>query len=358
MADKALRPDPAQIAALAPLQLFLDQLIAESKPPRGFWKRWTKTKPPNGSSGLYLYGEVGRGKSLLMDLFFSHAPQPKKRRVHFHAFMLEVHERLHRAQRNTHEADGILPRLAHAIAQETTLLCFDEFHVGNIADAMILGRLFDALFQEGVRVVATSNWPPALLYKNGLQRDRFLPFIALLQERLTVYELTGAVDHRYDDAPETDGIFWPLGPDTTTKLHGIFCHRTKNAPPESLELPVQGRLLRVRQSAHGVAFFTFEELCGLPLGAADFLAIAECFHTVILDQIPELTAEKRNEATRFIILVDVLYEAKTKFFMGCAKPPEELCPSQDNTFAYQRTLSRLMEMQTETYRAKPHLSAD
>ncbi|MDE1900223.1 MAG: AFG1 family ATPase [Alphaproteobacteria bacterium] len=348
-----LRLDPAQQEALSVFQAFAARLQDyRPAPARGLMSKLFG-KAPDAPRGLYLYGDVGRGKSMLMDLFFAAAPVAKKRRVHFHQFMLEIHDRLHRLQ--TDETPDLMPRLGREIAVETWLLCFDEFHVGNIADAMILGRLFEALFAAGVVIVATSNWPPDMLYKNGLQRERFLPFIDLIKTRMDVCRLDGAVDHRFEQTRSLPCYFHPLNETHTHKLQEIFFRLTGNAEPEEIDLAVQGRTLRVTHAAKGVGFFNFDELCVAALGSADYLAIAECLHTVLIDGIPKLSAEKRNEATRFINLIDALYEAKVKLYLAAAATPEKLAPDGELNFPFQRTVSRLMEMQGEEYRQKPHL---
>jgi cell division protein ZapE len=355
LAKGQLRPDPAQAQAIG----LLETLAAQLKNYRPAAARGTLInfllEAKKLPKGLYLYGDVGRGKSMLMDLFFDVATIRKKRRVHFHQFMLEVHARLHKLQTGPELAEGILPRLARDLAREAWLLCFDEFHVGNIADAMILGRLFQSLFDYGAVVVATSNWPPDQLYKNGLQRDRFVPFIELIKSRMTVHQLKGAVDHRYEHMRGTGNYFTPLGAEATTKLQMIFAQFAHGAAPEILHLPVEGRLVEIPRAARGIAYFTFEELCSRPLGAADYLAIAECFSAVLIDQVPQLAPERRNEAARFMTLIDALYEAKVKLFMAAAAPAEQLYPAGDQAFAFQRTVSRLIEMQSEEYRQKPHL---
>ncbi|HEU0117037.1 MAG TPA: cell division protein ZapE [Alphaproteobacteria bacterium] len=352
-----LRPDAAQQEALGVLEEFAASIDGYRPPSNSLVSRLIKAiahKPPP-SHGLYLYGDVGRGKSMLMDMFFSVVRVAKKRRVHFHQFMLEIQARLHRLQ--AQNVDDVLPSVAREIAAETWLLCFDEFHVSNIADAMILGRLFEALFEAGVVIVATSNWPPDALYKNGLQRERFLPFIELIKQRMTIYKLDGATDHRYEQIRGTQSYFSPLGEAATHQLQGVFLQLTDEVKPEPIELPVQGRTLKIVHAAKGVGFFNYEELCQQPLGSADFLAIAECLHTVLLDGVPKFTAEQRNETLRFINLIDALYEAKVKFFMAAAAPPEKLAPTGEHAFAFQRTVSRLMEMQGEEYRRSQHLAS-
>ena len=355
LAEGELQADSAQEQAVAVLQDLAARLDEYKPATPGFLMRLGlggrgKALP----AGLYLYGDVGRGKSMLMDMFCAAVRMEKKRRVHFHQFMLEIHDRLHSLQSD--RVDDILPQVAREIADETWLLCFDEFHVSNIADAMILGRLFTSLFDAGVVIVATSNWPPDELYKNGLQRDRFLPFIDIIKAHMAVHNLNGVVDHRYEQTRGLSTWFTPLSDETTKKLQGMFLQLTDDAPPESVELPVQGRRLRIMHTAKGVGFFNYDELCVQPLGAADFLAIAECLHTVILDGVPVLQAEKRNETLRFMTLVDALYEAKVKLFVAAATVPEKLYPKGEHSFAFQRTVSRLMEMQGEEYRKKPHLS--
>lgn len=359
---RQITPDAAQMAALGLLEHVRGMLAgyrAADRAERRGVSALLKTimgqggDQPSAPIGLYVYGEVGRGKSMLMDLFFANVAVAAKRRVHFHQFMLEIHARLH-ALRDQH-ADDVLPRLARDLAEEISLLCFDEFHVSNIADAMILGRLFDALFKAGVYVVATSNWPPDMLYKNGLQRDRFLPFIAMLKARMEIYNLDGAVDHRYEQTRGTETCFHPLGIESTRRLQALFLNLTNEAEIAPLELPVQGRVLRVTQTAAGVGFFNFEELCGRALGAADYLAMAECLHTVLIDQVPVFKSEQRNETLRFITLIDTLYEAKVQLFMAAAAAPDQLCVEGELAFPFQRTLSRIMEMQGETYRRKAHL---
>ena len=354
IADGNLRPDPAQDAALEKLQAFAERLqnYRPSLPgPFDFWF----ARPNPAPRGFYLYGPVGRGKSMLMDLFFNTVPIAKKRRVHFHQFMLDIHENLHRLQES--QTPDILPHLAKEIAAKTSLLCFDEFHVSNIADAMILGRLFEALFSAGVIIIATSNWPPDELYKNGLQRDRFLPFIDLIKQRMEIYFLDGAVDHRYRQTEGMQCYFHPLTEAHTRQLQRVFYKLTNHAEPEKINLPVQGRVLYLTHTAKGVGFFNFNELCGAALGPADFLALAENLHTVLIDEVPRMQEEKRNETARFINLIDALYETKVKLYMVAETAIEALAPAVgDLAFPFQRTLSRLKEMEGEEYRKKAHLS--
>ncbi len=349
VAAGALRPDPAQAEAARLLQDLALQLDGYSPDAVKGLRALFKKKSP-APRGIYLYGDVGRGKSLLMDLFFAEARVNRKRRVHFHQFMLEIHDRLHRAR----ASGDALPQLARALAQEAWLLCFDEFHVGNIADAMILGRLFTALFEAGVVVVLTSNAAPVELYRGGLQRERFLPFIELIKRHMDVHHLAGAVDYRYAHLRRLQSCFTPLGPEATQRLEAVFADITGGVKPESLSLPVEGRSVAVPRTARGVAWFGFAELCSQPLGAADYLALAACFHTLMIDGVPVFTAEQRNETARFMTLIDALYEAKTQLFWSAAAPPERLCVEGELAQAFQRTASRLVEMQSEAYRQLPH----
>ena len=306
--------------------------------------------------GLYIFGPVGRGKSMLMDLFFATAPVAQKRRVHFHAFMIEVQETLHRWRQEKNGRDDVIAGLADKIAGETILLCFDEFHVSNIADAMILGRLFEALFDRGVVVVATSNYEPDDLYKDGLQRDRFLPFIALIKEKLDVLELDAARDYRLQRIKDIRLYFHPLGELAARHMTESFARLTGGAEPRSDHLIVQERRLDVARQAEGVAWFDFEELCGRPLGAADYLAIATHFNTVLIDCVPTMSPDQRDRARRFVTLIDELYEHRVNVVIAAAAPPERLYPSGDGSFDFERTISRLHEMQSVDYLARPHLT--
>ncbi len=306
--------------------------------------------------GLYIFGPVGRGKSMLMDLFFATVPLERKRRVHFHEFMLEVQQTLHFWRKKKSKQDDVIGALADKIADEATLLCFDEFHVTNIADAMILGRLFEALFDRGVVVVATSNWEPDDLYQGGLQRDRFLPFIALIKEKLDVLELDAARDYRLQRIKDMRLYFHPLGDLARRHMQESFARLTGGAEPKRDHLTVQGRRLDVPRQAEGVAWFEFEELCDRPLGAADYLAIATHFNTVLIDCVPTLSPEQRDQARRFATLIDALYEHRVNVVIAAAAAPDRLYPSGDGSFEFERTVSRLNEMQSTDYLARPHLT--
>lgn len=357
-----VQDDPRQIAALNRLEVLRTELAgyvpAGAEPPR--WLGWLKRdRRPVRPKGLYIHGSVGRGKSMVMDLFFTGAPVQKKRRVHFHAFMAEIHARLHILRRE--HKDGLadpLAKVADEVAAQTWLLCFDEFVVNDIADAMILGRLFQALFDRGVVMVATSNFPPGMLYKDGLHRDRFEPFIALLEQTVDTLTLDGPRDYRRLRRLGEPVYFAPLGPDTSRALDAAFLDLTdeKRGQPDSLS--VHGRTVPVPQAARGVARFNFDDLCAKPLGASDYLALAQKYHTVVLDHVPLLSPANHNEARRFITLIDALYEAKTKLIMGAEALPDALYPDGRGAFEFQRTASRLMEMQSEDYRLLPAAAAD
>ncbi|TVQ37068.1 MAG: AFG1 family ATPase [Geminicoccaceae bacterium] len=342
-------PDPDQARAVAELGR-LQQDLAGYRPKPAKRSLFGRRKPIEGApQGVYLHGGVGRGKSMLMDLFHGTVTVERKRRVHFHDFMLDVHARLH-ARRQTHPKEGepLVP-LADALAAEAWLLCFDEFHVTNITDAMILGRLFANLFERGVVVVATSNWAPDDLYSGGLQRQLFLPFIDLLKTRVNVLALEGQRDYRLDRLIGRQVYFSPLGPAADAALQAVFADLTDDDAGTPDEISVGGRKLVVPRQAKGVAWFHFDELCARALGAADYLSLATHYHTLILDQLPRLTPDKRNEARRFITLVDALYERGMHLVCAAEAPPERLYPEGDGAFEFQRTVSRLMEMQSQDY---------
>jgi len=362
-----IHADPVQEKVVLRLQAIHDQLsaLAVAPPVRtGFLARLGlghAPKPPEGPHGLYIWGSVGRGKSMLMDLFFADAPVAKKRRVHFHEFMLEVQARLHRrreelaAKGAPPESDTIVP-VAREIAAETRLLCFDEFQVTNIADAMILGRLFETLFEEGITVIATSNRAPDDLYKNGLQRDRFLPFIELVKQRLEVLELGGAQDYRMGRLRELDLYLTPLGSWATKKLDEAFRALSNGADGEPRVLRTQGRDVEVPRAAPGVAMAHFMDWCAKPMGAADFLCIADSFHTVIVAEIPKMGPDSQDKAVRFVTMIDTFYEKKVKFICSAAANPGNLYPEGDGSFEFQRTVSRLMEMQSPEYLNLDHIA--
>lgn len=357
VAAEHLHPDPAQELAAEKLQVLHTRLRHwQPQERRGGWRerlgfgRGEETPPP---PSLYLYGGVGRGKTMLMDLFFETAPVEARRRTHFHAFMQDLHGRIHDWRQSGAQADPI-PPLAEALAAEAWLLCFDEFEVRDITDAMILGRLFTALFETGVVVVATSNRPPRELYLDGLQRDRFLPFIALLEERVDILHLDGPTDYRLAGMAGTQVYFSPLGDTAERALDDAFARLAGAARTVPESLLVQGRELRVPAANRGMARFAFGDLCEQPLGAADYLAIATHFHTVVLAGVPVMAPEQRNEAQRLATLVDILYDHNVKLLLSADGPPEALYASGSGAFEFRRTASRLVEMQSEAYLATPH----
>ncbi len=310
--------------------------------------------------GLYIYGGVGRGKSMLMDMFFEKSLVENRRRVHFHEFMIEVQEKLHQwrqQEKDERNDDPIIP-IADDIAGSAWLLCFDEFHVVDIADAMILGRLFEALFERGVVVVATSNFAPDILYKDGLNRELFLPFIELIKPKLDVLHLASPTDYRHERLMHMQVYLSPLGAETTASLENDFAELTEGAAAEPDELEVKGRTIAVSRAARGVAWFSFEELCEQARGAGDYIAVAERYHTIVLDGVPKLPEARRNEAKRFMLLIDELYEHKSNLVMGAEVPPAELYTEGRHAFEFERTVSRLMEMQSEEYLDAPHGSEE
>ncbi|PZU08712.1 cell division protein ZapE [Sphingomonas sp.] len=354
-----LKPDPDQERAVRRLDVLA---VEVSKPDdTGLFGRLLgrKAKSPRG---LYMWGGVGRGKSMLMDLFYDCADVTPKRRVHFHEFMLEVHDRLRR-ERVKEKGDPI-PPVADALAADAKLLCFDEMVVNNMADAAIMSRLFAALFDRGVIVVTTSNRAPTDLYKDGLNRQLFLPFIDLLQAKLDVMTLDGPTDYRLERLAGFPTWYMPLGDAATQAVSRAF-FRLTDYPPEdrahvpSCDLAVQGgRTLHVPKALKGVAVFSFKRLCGEARGAADYLAIARAFHTVIIVGIPLLTPERRNEAARFKVLIDALYEHGVKLLVTADAAAEDLYPAGEDSFEFERTVSRLMEMQSADYLARGHGVSD
>lgn len=355
VAARELKPDDAQAGAAA--RLAEVQRLLETQPVRGsiLWR--VLRRKPVPVRGLYLWGGVGRGKSMLMDLFVDSLAIPAKRRVHFHEFMLEVHQRL-RVER-AKEAGDPIPPVVEALAAEARCLAFDEMVVNNMADAAILSRLFSGLINAGVTIVSTSNRPPQDLYKDGLNRQLFVPFIDLIEARLDVVALDGPTDYRLQRLGGVDTWYVPNGAASTAAVRDIFFRLTDFQPEDAAHVPsadidVGNRMLHVPKSLKGVAVFSFKRLCGEARGAADYLAVARRYHTVILVGIPQLGPEKRNEAARFVTLIDALYEHRVKLVATADAEPDALYPAGDGAFEFARTASRLHEMQSAEYLAKGH----
>jgi cell division protein ZapE len=364
-----IRPDPAQELAAEKLESLHHALHGYSpEAGRSGWKARfglarRRIEPPQG---LYIYGGVGRGKSMLMDMFVRAAPVASKRRVHFHAFMQEVHARLKalRGRAGAKElrpgakpkGEDILHLLAGEIASECWLLCFDELQVLDIADAMILGRLFQGLFEAGVVIVATSNRPPDDLYKDGLQRELFLPFIALIKDRLDILQLDSGTDYRLESMRSMDVFLTPAGAESERRLEDYFGRLTHGAEVGPDALNVNGRRLEVPRASDDIAFVDFQTLCAQARGAADYLALATKYDVVLLSGIPRMTPAQRNEAKRFVTLIDTLYEHRVKLICSAETAADDLYPTGDGAFEFERTISRLHEMQSEAYLGTEHLS--
>jgi cell division protein ZapE len=350
VAAGTLTHDPAQESAAERLDV-LAQELARWKPDGWFGKS-------EAPKGLYLWGPVGRGKSMLMDVFFEAAPVKKKRRAHFHEFMLAQHAALREGRTRELGNDQLIAEIAKKTADEARLLCFDELQVTDIADAMLLGRLFERLFAHDVVIVATSNRVPNELYKNGINRQLFLPFIEMIKSKLDVVEVAGPKDHRLQRLMAAPVYYAPLGPAADEAMQAAWDRLTFGAEPHEVILDVNGRKLEIHKQAAGVASLSFEELCARPLGAADYLEIADRFHTVLLHDIPKLTPARREEAARFRTLIDALYEGKVKLVASAEAPPEKLYPDGDQSFEFERTASRLMEMRSKDYLALPRRDAE
>ena len=361
VASGAIEADPAQARA-AEAFAALERRLSRYKPVRkqGLIGRLFADKAKPAPRGLYVHGEVGRGKTMLMDLFFQHSSVAHKRRAHFHEFMAEVHERIYGYRQNIARGEmadaDVMGLTANAIFDEAWLLCFDEFHVTDIADAMILGRLFSKLFELGTVVVATSNVAPEDLYKGGLNRALFLPFIAQIERHMDVLRLDARTDFRLEKLAGVKMWLVPPDDEAGAALDRAWRKMTGNAPCRPRDIAIKGRVLRVPCSAHGVARFGFADICEQPLAASDYLRLAHDYHTILIDRIPVMDYAERNAAKRFISLIDTLYDNGVKLMASAGADPVSLYVAADGNEAneFKRTSSRLIEMSSESYLARPH----
>ena len=348
--EGSITQDPVQSLAVDKLQKLADEMKTYSASSNSGLS-WLFSKKNNKvPTGLYIHGGVGRGKSMMMDLFFDTVAFKKKRRVHFHEFMAEIHDSI-AAFRKSHDGDPI-PLVADKIAETTKLLCFDEFHVTDIADAMILGRLFTRLFENGLVVVATSNVAPDNLYKDGLNRQLFLPFIDLLKQKAGIFVVDTKHDYRLAKLENRQIYFTPIGAQSKNRMRKIFHELTGVDHGNSTSLTVKGRTLNVPEAHQGTAWFTFDDLCDKPLAAVDYLAISDAFHTVMIEGIPVLGPKQRNQARRFNTLIDTLYDREICLVATAEAEPHDLYPEGDGAELFKRTASRLMEMRSEAYLSK------
>jgi cell division protein ZapE len=366
IAANLIESDPAQLVVVDKLTRLESQIVQHRLARKSSSLGWLFAKSANSSppiKGLYIYGEVGRGKTMLMDLFFDASPVVRKRRAHFHEFMLDVHERIYALRQKMklgeHAGDDPIRLTAAELAQEAWLLCFDEFHVTDIADAMILGRLFAQLFERGVVMVATSNVPPSELYKDGLNRALFVPFIHMLEEHMDVVSLDARVDFRLEKLVGMPVWYVPADARADAAMDESWRRLTGGQKGEPVELALKGRAVHVPRAAMGVARFSFHQLCEEPLGAADYLRIAHEFHTVMIDHIPVMNFDTRNAAKRFIILIDTFYDNNVKLVASAAAEPDALYSAEQGFEAaeFKRTASRLIEMRSQAYLARPHGAA-
>ena len=357
----ALERDPVQARAADRLQALQDELSTYRRASKSSSLGWLMARGPKATAprGLYIWGDVGRGKTMLMDLFFETAKVEKKRRVHFHEFMADVQGRLNvarQALKGSKDTDPIAP-VASDLADEALLLCFDEFHVNDIADAMILSRLFERLFERGVVMVATSNVPPDDLYRDGLNRPLFLPFVKLLKERCDTVNLAARTDYRLEKLSGTQMWHVPADREAQQQIDEIWRKLAGRSGGAPCDLSYRGRTIHVPFAGNGAARFDFTDLCHQPLGAADFVQIAHNFHTVVVEDIPVMSPEQRNEAKRFILLIDALYDNAVKLIASAEAEPDALYHAAQGYEAmeFNRTASRLIEMRSQAYLALPQL---
>jgi cell division protein ZapE len=355
--------DPAQLAVVDRLARLEGEIVEHRLTRKSSSLGWLfagRSNKPALLKGLYIYGEVGRGKTMLMDLFYEASPVKRRRRAHFHEFMIDVHERVHvlrqKMKAGEHADQDPIELVAKDLASEAWLLCFDEFHVTDIADAMILGRLFAQMFARGVVVVATSNVAPADLYKDGLNRALFVPFIHMLEERMDIVRLASRTDFRLEKLAGLPVWYVPADGAADAALDDAWRRLARDHDGVAQELPMKGRSIHVPRATMGVARFSFHDLCEAPLAAADYLRIAHEYHTLILDHIPVMSFDNRNAAKRFIILIDTLYDTNVKLIASAAAEPDTLYHADEGYEAleFQRTASRLIEMRSQDYLARPH----
>lgn len=345
-----LSHDPGQLAVIDRLQLLQQDLQQSRNIRNALRRRFAWSRKPDVVKGLYIWGDVGRGKTFLMDLFFEHLDHPAKKRIHFHRMMQEVHQRLAGLNNERDPLDIV----AAALAKEATVLCFDEFFVSDIGDAMILGRLLEALFQRGVTLVTTSNVPPSGLYANGLQRQRFLPAIKLLETHTEILQLDGGTDYRFELLHQAGTYLTPADSSAMDRLQRFFSSAAAGRTEEGRILDINGRPLETLRCAKGVAWFDFAELCLGPRSQADYIEIARWYHTVIVSSIPALDRRNDDAARRFIALVDEFYDRRVKLVVSAERPALELYQGERLTFEFQRTVSRLTEMQSMEYLHAAH----
>ena len=355
--------DTAQVAMVEKLarleSRIVERRLARKSSSLG-WLFASRGKTDTAVKGLYIFGDVGRGKTMLMDLFFEASPVQRKRRAHFHEFMIDVHERVHgfgqKMKVGEYAGEDPIELTAKALAREAWLLCFDEFHVTDIADAMILGRLFAQLFERGVVMVATSNVPPEEQYRDGLNRALFVPFIHLLEEHMEIVQLASRADFRLEKLAGMRVWYVPADAAADAALDDAWRRLTAGNGGAAQELALKGRTVHVPRAAMGVARFSFHDLCEQPLAAADYLRIAHEYHTIILDHVPVMTFDNRNAAKRFIILIDTLYDINVKLIASAEAEPDALYRADEGFEAqeFKRTASRLIEMRSQAFLARPH----
>jgi cell division protein ZapE len=338
-----VKSDDSQLALLAKLSTLADQLNQTTATPQNFIAKLLNPKAAS-PRGFYVWGDVGRGKTMLMDLFFAALKTPKKQRIHFHAFMQNVH-----AQRANHTSHDVIAEIADAISAKAQILCLDEMQIVDIADAMIIGRLFDALEKRGVCFVTTSNLPPDELYKDGLNRQLLLPFIAKLNSKLNVVSLSHGIDYRLGRLASRQTYITPLGKKTDAEIQTIWNDLTDGAKGQPQDISLLGRTLHVPHAAHACARFSFSDLCEKPLAAPDYLALARNFRTIFIEHVPVLIATQRNETKRFILMIDTFYDMKIKLVVSAAAPASALCKAGQHRFEFHRTASRLQEMQSANW---------